>query len=58
VGLCPLHTHEFYAPLDPGDSTICPEPGCQLRMAVYEPAKLREAVDQIGLDIRNEDFGV
>ena len=34
VGLCPgEHLGEFYMPLDPGESTICPM--CDLEMVVY-----------------------
>lgn len=34
VGLCTgPHLHDFYMPLDPGESTVCPQ--CERAMAVY-----------------------
>ena len=35
IGLCPdpEHTTRFYMPLDPGESTICPE--CSENLVIY-----------------------
>jgi len=38
VGLCPEHAPEFYMPLWPGDSTRCPEPGCDQELVIYAVA--------------------
>jgi hypothetical protein len=37
IGLCPVHQREFYMPLDPGESEVCPM--CDEQMVVYGPVE-------------------
>jgi len=39
IGLCPdpAHIGEFYLPLGSSETSRCPEPGCDLELAIYAP---------------------
>lgn len=36
VGLCPVHTREFYMPMAGPVPQPCPEPGCPAKLVVYK----------------------